>query len=159
MTNGTILLFDIVNVPFLDGDVPRRTLYGVYISQLIRYARATSNVRDFNCRNKALPSSLSRAIVIISYVRRFLSYIADTVSWLKIYNVSLVYRIRKIVGKSNFSEQFRKLINCYKRIGYNPYVMWQTACLVINATSVDSYASLFNCTTAVRASDSTTAST
>ena len=24
----------------------------------------------------------------------------------------LVYRFRKIVGKSNFSEQFRKLINC-----------------------------------------------
>ena len=65
----------------------------------------------------------------------------------------------KIVGKSNFSEQFRKLINSYKRIGYNPYVMQQTACLVITPTSVDSYASLFNCTTAGRASDSMTAST
>ena len=30
--------FDIVNVPFLDGDVPRRTSYGVYISQLISFA-------------------------------------------------------------------------------------------------------------------------
>ena len=29
---------------------------------------------------------------------------------------ALVYRIRKIVGKSCFSEQFRKLINRYKRI-------------------------------------------
>ena len=29
----------------------------------------------------------------------------------------LVYRFRKIVGKSNFSEQFRKLINRYKSIG------------------------------------------
>ena len=27
--------FDIVNFPFLDGDVPRTTSYGVYISQLI----------------------------------------------------------------------------------------------------------------------------
>ena len=43
----------------------------------------------------------------------------------------LVYRLRKIVGKSNFSEQFRKRINRYKRIGYNPYVMRQTACLVL----------------------------
>ena len=34
--------FDIVIFPFLDGDVPRRTSYGVYISQLIRYARASS---------------------------------------------------------------------------------------------------------------------
>ena len=57
----------------------------------------------------------------------------------------LVYRIRKIMGKSIFfSEQFRKLINLYKRIGYNPYVMRQTAYLVINPTSVDSYALLFN---------------
>ena len=31
--------FDIVNFPFLDGDVPRSTSYGVYISQLIRFAR------------------------------------------------------------------------------------------------------------------------
>ena len=29
--------FDIVNFPFLDGDVPRRPSYGVYISQLIRF--------------------------------------------------------------------------------------------------------------------------
>ena len=71
----------------------------------------------------------------------------------------LVYRMRKIVGKSNFSEQFRKLINRYKRIGYNPYVMRQTACLVINPTSADGYVSLFNCATAGRALDSMTAST
>ena len=71
----------------------------------------------------------------------------------------LVYNIRKNVGKSNFSEQYRKLINRYKRTGYNPYVKRQTACLGINPASVDSYASLFNCTTAGRASDSMTAST
>ena len=30
--------FDIVNFPFLDNDVPRSTYYGVYNSQLIRFA-------------------------------------------------------------------------------------------------------------------------
>ena len=30
--------FEIVNFPFLDGDVPRSPSYGVYISQLIRYS-------------------------------------------------------------------------------------------------------------------------
>ena len=34
--------FDIVNFPFLDGDVPRSTFYTVYISQLIRFARNKS---------------------------------------------------------------------------------------------------------------------
>ena len=70
----------------------------------------------------------------------------------------LVYRFRNIVGKSNFSEQFRKLINHYKRIGYSLDIMRQTACLVVNPIIVDGYASLFNCTTAVRASGSMTSS-
>ena len=50
--------FDIVNFPFLDGDVPRSTSYGVYISQLIRSARVSSHVADFNARNKSLTAKL-----------------------------------------------------------------------------------------------------
>ena len=52
--------FDIVNFSFLDGDVPQRTSYGVYISQLIRFARSSSNLSDFNCRNKVLTAKLLR---------------------------------------------------------------------------------------------------
>ena len=48
--------FEIVNFPFLDGDIPRATSYGVYISQLIRFARVSSHVTDFNTRNK-LPTA------------------------------------------------------------------------------------------------------
>ena len=36
--------FDIVNFPFLDGDVPRSTSYSVYISQRIRFARVSSHI-------------------------------------------------------------------------------------------------------------------
>ena len=43
--------FEIVNFPFLDGDVPRSPSYGVYISLFIRFARVCSNVDDFNNRN------------------------------------------------------------------------------------------------------------
>ena len=50
--------FEIVNFPFLDGDVPRFTSYGVYISQLIRFARASCHVADFNTRNKLLTQKL-----------------------------------------------------------------------------------------------------
>ena len=50
--------FDIVNFPFLDGDGPRSTFYGVYISQLIRFARVSSHVVDFNARNKSLTAKL-----------------------------------------------------------------------------------------------------
>ena len=52
--------FDIVNFPFLDGDVPRSTSYGVYVSQLIRFARVSSHEVDFNTRNKVLTAKLLR---------------------------------------------------------------------------------------------------
>ena len=54
---------DIVNFPFLDGDVPRRPFYGVYISQLIRFARVCSHVDDFNTRNKCLTAKLLKQFI------------------------------------------------------------------------------------------------
>ena len=50
--------FEIVNFPFLDGDVPRSKSYGVYISQLIRFARASSYIAEINTRNKLLTQKL-----------------------------------------------------------------------------------------------------
>ena len=50
--------FEIVNLSFLDGDVPRSPSYGVYTSQLIRFARVCSNVDDFNNRNLFLTAKL-----------------------------------------------------------------------------------------------------
>ena len=46
--------FEIVNFQLLDGDVPRSTSHGVNISQLIRFARASGYVTDFNTCNKLL---------------------------------------------------------------------------------------------------------
>ena len=50
--------FEIIKIPFFDGDVPRSTSYVVYISQLIRFVRASSHVADFNTRNKLLTQKL-----------------------------------------------------------------------------------------------------
>ena len=170
MINGTIL------IPFLDGDVPQRTSDGVYISQVIRFARASSNLNDPNYRNKALTAKLLRQVYHYCKFRKaFSKFYRRHSALVEKYSVSLktllqlgisepefygdlVYRFRKIVGKSNFSEQFRKLINRYKRIGYSLDIMRQTACLVVNPIIVNGYASLFNCTKAVRASNSMTAS-
>ena len=60
--------------------------------------------------------------------------------------------------KYKFSEKFRRLINRLKRSGYSLDIMLLTACLVTNPIIVDSYVSLFNRTTAVRALDSMTTS-
>ena len=64
---------------------------------------------------------------------------------------------KKIRGMTDYSDQFRKIIMRYKRIGYKLNVMRQSACLVIlviNPITVDGYAALFNCTPVDRASDS-----
>ena len=50
--------FVIVNFPFLYGDVPRRPSFGVYISQLIRFARVCCHVDDFNNPIKYLTTKL-----------------------------------------------------------------------------------------------------
>ena len=76
-------------------------------------------------------------------------------SELEFYGV-LVYKLRKIVSRADFSDRFRKVIMHYTRIGYNINVMRQSACLVINPVTVDSFDSLFGCTPVGRASESMT---
>ena len=44
--------FAIVKFPFLEGDVPHRPSYGVYISELMRFVTECSIVDDVNARNK-----------------------------------------------------------------------------------------------------------
>ena len=71
----------------------------------------------------------------------------------------LVYKFKKIVGRVDFSDQFRKIIVRYKRIGYNINIMRQSACLVFNPITVNDFPSLFNCTPVGRASVSMMAPT
>ena len=44
----------------------------------------------------------------------------------------LVYKFKRIVGKPNFSDQFKKIVNRYIRVRYNLDIMRQSACLVLN---------------------------
>ena len=71
----------------------------------------------------------------------------------------LVYKFKRIVGKPNFSDQFKKIVKRYIRVGYNLDIMRQSACLVLNPITVYSYDFLLDCTTMCQASDSMTALT
>ena len=51
----------------------------------------------------------------------------------------LVYTFRKIMGKTDFSDE---LMIRYKRIGYNSNVMVQSVCLVINPIPIVNFAAL-----------------
>ena len=64
-----------------------------------------------------------------------------------------MYKFKKIVGRNNFSDHFRKIIIRSKRIGYNMNAMRQTVCLVVNLVTVINSADLFNCMPMGRVSD------
>ena len=50
--------FHIVHFPFMSSNIPSAPAYGVYTSQLIRYARCCSNYSDFLSRHRALVTRL-----------------------------------------------------------------------------------------------------
>ena len=65
----------------------------------------------------------------------------------------LVYKFRKIIGKNYFPYHFKKIIDRYKKTGYDIDVLRQTACLLANPIKVNSFAYLLNCTAVGRVSD------
>ena len=169
--------FEIVNFPFLDGDVPRSPSYGVYISQLIRFARVCSNVDDFNNRNLFLTAKLLKQGYRYHKIRKAFSKFYNRHSELIVkYNIGLktllqqgisepifygdlVYKFKRIVGKPNFSDQFKKIVKRYIRVGYGLDIVQRSACLVLNPVAVCGCGFLFGCTTVGRASGSVTALT
>ena len=105
--------FDIVNFPFLDGDVPRSTSYGVYISQLIRFARASSHVADFNTRKELLIQKLLKQVYryhkLLKTFSKFYRRYYDLESKFQVglnslfaseFYGDLVYKLNKIVGSN-----------------------------------------------------------
>ena len=65
-----------------------------------------------------------------------------------------LYKFKNIIGRANCSDQFRKIIICYKRIRYSINIMLQSACFVVNPIVVNNFASVFNCMPVGRATDS-----
>ena len=161
--------FEIPNFSFLDDDVPRSTSYGVYVSQLIRFA--SSYVTDFNTRNKLLIQKLLKQGYWYHKLRKtwsnFFRRYYDLISRFQVglksllcegllehkFYGDLVYKLKKLVGSNIFSAQFIKIISHYKKIGYNINLLQQTACLMVNPITVGNFAFLFNCTSSGRTSD------
>ena len=131
--------FDIVNFPFLDGDVPQRPSYGLYTSQLIRFARASSHVTDFNNRKKKkfLTAKLLKQGYRYHKLRKaFSKFYRRHFELIEKYHVSLkkfmqkgicnpefygdlVYKFKKIIGHPNFSNLFQRIVNRFKKAGYS----------------------------------------
>ena len=69
---------------------------------------------------------------------------------LYVFNFMLICLTRR----PNVSDQFKKIVKRYIRVGYNLDIMRQSACIVLTPITVYSYDFLFNCTTVGQASDS-----
>ena len=56
--NGYVFGFHTVNFPFMSSNIPSAPAYGVYESQLVRYARCCSSYSDFLIHHRALAKRL-----------------------------------------------------------------------------------------------------
>ena len=56
----------------------------------------------------------------------------------------LVYKFKRIVGKPDFSDKFKKIIKRYIKVGYNLDVMRQSTCLVIKVSKGAKIRSRYN---------------
>ena len=111
----------------MDGDVPRSTSYGVYISQLHRFARVSSHVVDFNARNKSLTAKLLQQGYRYHKLRKTFSkfYRYELVSKFNVglktllhqglsepeFYGDLIYKFKTIVGRTDFSDQISFVTN------------------------------------------------
>ena len=62
--------FRIVNFPHMDSNIPANPAYGVYISQLVRYARICTSKVDFMNRLRGLPSRLRQQGFLTKLLQR-----------------------------------------------------------------------------------------
>ena len=66
----------------------------------------------------------------------------------------LVYKFKELIGRNDFSFQFRKIITRYRRMGYNLNVMRLSACLVLTQSwLITMLPSRFECFTASKGSN------
>jgi hypothetical protein len=76
--SSLFIYFNVVNFPFLDGDVPRATSYRVFISQLVCFARACNDANDFNELHLCITEKLLKQGYRYHKGKPFASFIADT---------------------------------------------------------------------------------
>ena len=111
----------------MDGDVPRSTSYRVYISQFIQFTRVSSHMADFNVRNKSLTAKLLQQgyryhklrNTFSKFYRRHYELVSKFNVGLKTllhqglsepeFYGDLVYKFKTIVGRADFSDQFKEI--------------------------------------------------
>ena len=141
--------FHIVNFPWLSGDVPRLPSYGIYISQLVRFARCCNSVFDFHSKNLQITSKpltqgdryhkLRKTFgkFFRSYSGRlskfgaisFQEYISKGTN--PVFYGDLVYKLSRIKDKTSFISSGSKILKRLRRRQYDPVIIERTIGLVL----------------------------
>ena len=76
---------------------------GLYISQLIRFARASTNLSDFNCRNQTFTTKLLRQGYCYFKLRKaFSTFYCRHSALVEKYNVSLKTLLQQSISEQEF---------------------------------------------------------
>ena len=142
--------FPIVNFPWLSGDVPRLPSYGIYISQLVRFARCCTSVFDFHSKNLQITSKLLTQGYRYHKLRKtfgkffrsysellskfgaisFQEYVSKGITHPVFYG-DLVYKLRRVKSESNFISSGSKIVKRLRRRQYDPEIIEMTIGLVL----------------------------
>ena len=157
--------FPIVNFPWLSGDVPKVPYDGVYISQLVRFARCCTSISDFNSKNIQLTSKLltqgyryHKLRKIFGKVFRsysdllskfgeisFQKYVTEGI-YHPVFYGDLVYKLRKVRCEANFLSSGSKIVKCLQRRKYDPLIIERTIGLVLGPSTALYRSFLKHCT-------------
>ena len=141
--------FPIVNFPWLSGDVHRLPSYGIYISQLVQYARCCTSVLDFHSKNLQITSKLLAQGYRYHKLRKtfgqffrsysellskfgaisFQEYVSKGITHPVFYG-DLVYKLRRVKGETNFISSGSKIVKRLRRRQYDPAIIERTISLV-----------------------------
>ena len=142
--------FKIINYPSLDGDVPASPSYGVFISQLIRFARICTEVNEFCSRSRLMSEKLlkqgfkyqrlrktfckffnSHNHIVSKYECSLKSMVVGSVAHPEFYG-DVLKKIRKVkmLPLDNCLVQLKVLLNTYIKRGYKGNILYLTCLLV-----------------------------
>ena len=144
--------------------LPRLPSYGVYISQLVRFAKFCTSVSDFNCKNlqrtsKFLTQSNRYKKLRKAFGKFFRSYsdllsIFDEISFQEYVTEGishpvfgdLVYKLRRVRCEADFCSPGSKIVKRLQRRNYDPLIIERPMGLVLGPSTALYRSFLGHCT-------------
>ena len=126
----------------MSGDVPRLPSYGIYISQLARFARCCTSVFDFHSKNLQITSKLLTQgyryhtlrktfgkffrsyseLLSIFAAMSFQEYVSKGITHPVFYG-DLVNELRRVKGETNFISSGSKIVKRLRCRQYDPVII------------------------------------